>query len=347
MTGTVKSMAAEPTVGIIIAVYNSASYIRECIDSLICQTYDNIILLFIDDGSEDHSRDIIRGYMENDSRIRLYEIAHSGLSAVRNYGLERAFENGCEYVAFVDSDDWVENDLIEKQLSCALSHDADITECGSIYEYGTKAVKKPLSEKILKDKEIIEGLVYSGISNPLFNKFIRIGCFEGITFPVGMAFEDIAVMHEVYFRSRIYVSNPFHLYHYRIRENSLSHTLTFDMLYDRWAAYTRRYDFLESKGFFEDNRELHDEMLKRVAIPIARAWRWAYGDPKEIRRQHKEKRQEMTDFTRAHYPVFGKKGWDLFLRVGIFLSRFNNTFSIMVAYRLQQLVNLFKRNKTP
>ena len=347
MTRTVKSMAAEPKVGIIIPVYNSGSYLKECIDSLISQTYGNIIMMFIDDGSTDTSCEIIRSYMENDSRIRLYERSHSGVSAVRNYGLDRAFEDSCDYVAFVDSDDWVEQDFIEKQVACSLSNDADITECGSIYEYDTKTVRKPVSERLLKGNEIIDEMVHFRITNLLSNKLFRTGCFEGIRFPTGMSFEDIAVMHEVFYRSRVYVSNSFSLYHYRIREDSLSHTLTFAMLYDRWAAYIRRYDFLESKGFFEDNRELHDEMLKRVAIPIARAWRWAYGDPKEIRRQHKEKRQEMTDFTRAHYPVFGKKGWDLFLRVGCFLSRFNNTFSILVAYRLQQLVNLFKRNKTP
>ena len=111
-------------ISIIVPVYNVEKYLRECLDSIMSQTYQNFECLLINDGSPDHSADICREYVEKDSRFRYFEKENGGVSSARNLGIEHS--KG-EYITFIDSDDWVDSDYLEVLYTTLLEEGADIT----------------------------------------------------------------------------------------------------------------------------------------------------------------------------------------------------------------------------
>ena len=117
-------------ISIIVPVYKAEKYLSECIDSIISQTYENFELILIDDGSPDNSGKICDEYAEKDKRIKVIHKENAGVSSARNIGLDNA---SGEYIAFIDSDDFVDKQYLEK-LHCNLKHnDADISLCRLSY----------------------------------------------------------------------------------------------------------------------------------------------------------------------------------------------------------------------
>ena len=110
-------------VSIIIPVYNVEKYLKKCLDSVINQTYKDIEIICVNDGSKDGSENILKEYATKDSRIKIIEKKNGGLSSARNAGLDVA---SGEYCYFVDSDDWIELNTIEKLTDIILSNDVDV-----------------------------------------------------------------------------------------------------------------------------------------------------------------------------------------------------------------------------
>ena len=111
-----------PLVSVIIPVYNVEKYLRQCLDSVLAQTYTKYEVLLIDDGSTDSSADICREYCKKDSRFKLYQKQNGGASSARNLGLENA---SGDYLFFLDSDDWIDVDSINKMVHIALHENVD------------------------------------------------------------------------------------------------------------------------------------------------------------------------------------------------------------------------------
>lgn len=129
----------DPLISIIVPVYNVEQYISQCLDSIICQTYKNIQILCVNDGTKDSSRKIICKYMKQDSRIELIDQENSGLSAARNTGLA----NVCgKYVMFVDSDDWIDKDTCEIAVKTAEKYTADVVFWCYVREFENEAKEK-------------------------------------------------------------------------------------------------------------------------------------------------------------------------------------------------------------
>lgn len=110
-------LTQQPLVGIIVPIYNTEKYVEICLQSILNNTYSNIKVYCIDDGSKDESPAIVEKIAKNDSRVILIKQENSGVSVARNRGLEVAFEENCEVIGFVDSDDWVHPQYIEVLLS--------------------------------------------------------------------------------------------------------------------------------------------------------------------------------------------------------------------------------------
>ena len=111
-------------ISIIVPIYNVEEYLRECLDSIMSQTYQNFECLLINDGSPDNSADICREYVEKDSRFRYFEKENGGVSSARNLGIEHS--KG-EYITFIDSDDWVDSDYLEVLYNALIDENADIS----------------------------------------------------------------------------------------------------------------------------------------------------------------------------------------------------------------------------
>ncbi|MBQ8227445.1 MAG: glycosyltransferase family 2 protein [Clostridia bacterium] len=144
-------MSAEKLVSIVIPVYNVEKYLPQCLDSVMGQTYKNIEIICVNDGSPDGSEKIIADYMKKDGRIVLISQKNQGLSGARNTGLENA--KG-EYIVFLDSDDWIDHETVEVALGEAEKENAQLVMWSYVREFPTVSVPKNVFEK---DRIAFEG----------------------------------------------------------------------------------------------------------------------------------------------------------------------------------------------
>ena len=215
-------------VSIIVPCYNVESYLARCVDSLIAQTYPNIEILLIDDGSTDATSDLARGYAERYDTVFYHHRINGGLSAARNTGIELA--KG-EYIAFVDSDDWVDENYINCLFETIQAGNADISVCGYIKEFDED---RSASEVISFDQDMVIsshsamkmlGDIYPKENVLLviaWNKLFKRSIFENTRFPEGKLHEDEFTTHRFIGAADSIAVTTANLYHYRIRGGSIT-----------------------------------------------------------------------------------------------------------------------------
>lgn len=213
-------------ISIIVPVYQVEGYLRECIDSLINQTYENIEILLIDDGSTDKSGQICDDYAQKDNRIRVIHQEYKGVSVTRNTGLKNA---SGEYISFVDSDDVVSAEYIEVLYNLIKEYNADISICHyvrcenadiSMFEKENDVENSIciLSQKFL---EQWHGK-YKKIETVVWNKLYHKNVFNNICFPEGKIHEDTYISHLIVNNANKAVITNKKLYIYRIRQGSIT-----------------------------------------------------------------------------------------------------------------------------
>lgn len=209
-------------ISVIIPVYNTEKYLEKCLDSIVRQTYKNIEILIVDDGSKDNSYKIYEKYNDKDDRVHIITKINGGLSDARNCGIEKATG---EYICFVDSDDYVELNYIEKMYNAIEKEHADICCCGKIVEKGNKkSLINCKTEFVVNSFEALKlYLQKSEIDNSAVDKLYRKELFDKIKFPVGRYFEDIGTVYKLFFVANkiVHINNP--LYHYVMRSGSICH----------------------------------------------------------------------------------------------------------------------------
>lgn len=224
---------AQPLVSVLLPVYNVEKYLPLCLETIIKQTYHNLEIILIDDGSTDKSLQIIREYAVKDSRIHFISRENRGLIPTRLQELQM-FRG--KYIAIIDSDDWVEPDYIEQMISVALRYDADVVRCGDIIEFVAEGRKrlysKAKTENVIIDQETFkeemlvdfcENSYYNSVHSELIkSSLIDSELLDKIeqrkTVAIG---EDIIINCEIYKKTNLLVSIPNNLYHYRKNPNSM------------------------------------------------------------------------------------------------------------------------------
>lgn len=237
-------MKLEEKISIIVPVYNVEKYIVECIESLIKQTYTNIEIILINDGSTDNSGEICDNYLKKDSRITVIHQVNSGLSEARNVGIKNSSGN---YLMFVDSDDTLMDDACEILYKYLISEESDIVIC-ELYskkeEYFSERIKiknmnsEKAIEEILKQK-----LFDTSAGGKLFKKEI----FNEIKFPKGKLYEDLRTIYKTFEKAKkiTYISEK--KYFYRKRPNSITTAKFSDKQMDLYFALEEIEKFLKSK----------------------------------------------------------------------------------------------------
>ena len=219
----IKDLNKNPKVSIIIPAYNIAPYLERCLESVRCQTYKELQIIIIDDGSGDQTGQIADTFAEKDKRFRVIHKENGGVSAARKTGLEQA--DG-EYIGFVDGDDYIEPEMYEKLIGLAVEYDADIAHCGyqmvfpdrvDLY-HGTKQLK--VQDTYTGVKDLLEGnLVEPGLCNKIYRRklFNQINYDENIVIN-----EDLLLNYFLFHRSEkaVFIDVPY--YHYMVRKNSAS-----------------------------------------------------------------------------------------------------------------------------
>jgi len=210
-----------PLVSVIVPVYNVENYIEKCIESIIRQTYKNLEILLIDDGSTDKSSDLCEKYAERDSRIKIFHKENGGLSDARNFGIEHA--EG-EYLTFIDSDDFVDEDYIEF-LYHLIAKGYKLALCSLHVRFmsnGRVLNKGNGEEIIISGKQCIEMMCYHDeVDTAAYAKLIHKSLFQSVRFPKGKIFEDIGTMYLVFDQCDEVICSFFPKYNYIIRNGSI------------------------------------------------------------------------------------------------------------------------------
>lgn len=173
-------------ISIIIPMYNASLRIKECLNSVVNQTYDNLEIIVINDGSTDNSRDIVEEYMKNDSRIKLINQANGGVSKARNNGLSCATG---DYIEFVDSDDTLEKEMVQTLVELLEKNDCQLAMCNNTHPF----FRTFLPDKVFDFTEKEDFLeFYQQIYAPLFpwNKLWKKECLEGLKFQEDIKFSE-------------------------------------------------------------------------------------------------------------------------------------------------------------
>ena len=232
-------------ISVIINVYNGEEFIKKCLESIINQTYKNLEILIINDGSTDNTLSICEEY--KDKRIRIITTENLGLSESRNIGIENA--KG-EYLYFIDSDDFVDNDVIEYLYNLCKKYKTLISSCKpkDIYNYNFKVNVKKEKVQVLSSKEMLKKvLLQTDRAVTIWNKLINRKLFEDIRFEQRQV-NDITVTHKLIIRAeRITYSNK-QKYYYLRHSKSITATKKKDTLraMEKYLVTLERYKFIKN-----------------------------------------------------------------------------------------------------
>lgn len=233
-----------PLISVIVPIYNVGKYLRECLESLKKQTYPNLEIIMVNDGSTDNSETICKEYEQKQSNFYYYDKTNGGLSDARNYGLEKATG---EYIGFIDSDDYVSPLFYQVLYNDLTRSDTDIStcafemyECKNIIFNNDELVQR---SELYNQRDAIKYLFSNTekFRNFAWNKLYKAKCFENITFPVGKKMEDLGTTYKVFLNARKISYNPNKLYFYRQRKNSILHSISASFYKDKLDLELERF----------------------------------------------------------------------------------------------------------
>lgn len=246
-----------PLVSIVVPVYNVELYLSRCIDSIITQSYDTIEIILVDDGSQDNCPCICDDYAVKDSRIRVIHKLNGGLSDARNAGLERI--NG-QYVAFVDSDDFLNKYYIEKLYTALITNNADVAICNFQKVDGNYNKLVSNSEyiqfignsKIIWNEEAFWNAYFSGYTpcNVVWSKLYKSSIFDNIRFTREKIHEDEFILHQIISKCTKIIPINDILYFYLQRDNSIIAGIKNSTNFDLLEAFQDRYNYFMEKEYY-------------------------------------------------------------------------------------------------
>lgn len=321
-------------ISIIIPVYNVEKYLCECLDSVINQTYKNLEIILVDDGSTDNSGSICDKYHKKDNRIKVIHKMNGGVSSARNYGLNVATG---KYINFIDPDDWVENNFIECLYSYA---NKDTIVCCSynriennkivIHSLGKLIICDKLKfVNLLKDNELKgnEGKGIDQLGSSMWNKLFPAWVFQNIRFPKGKTSEDIFIILKLFNKIEKVILSPASNYNYRARENSIVSTITKSNLINYLEAHLEQERDLQC---YCDDNLLKKEKLLINYIAIKNYSLHCY----EFYKLNKSEIKILKDIIRQRRQAIPSSLWKLKFKVFLFL---NAEFMLKFIYKLKMI----------
>ncbi|MDU6522389.1 glycosyltransferase family 2 protein [Enterococcus devriesei] len=208
-------------ISIIVPVYNVEKYLNKCVDSILNQTFKDFEVILVDDGSPDNSGAICDQYAQKDSRVKVIHKKNGGLSDARNAGIEAA--QG-KYLGFIDSDDYIADDMYELLYNNIVHEDADMSICGIYHVYeGKEPEEKPGKYMVLNRNEATV-LIFHGnqISDHAVNKLYKKQIFSELRYPIGKYHEDSFTIVGILDQCNIVVIDTKQKYYYYHRDDSIT-----------------------------------------------------------------------------------------------------------------------------
>lgn len=239
-----------PKISVIVPIYNCEKYVSRCIESIMNQTFHDLEIILIDDGSNDKSVEICKNLEKKDSRIKLICVENGGVSRARNIGLD--FAHG-DFISFVDSDDYLIPEMYERMYKNLIDNKADVSICG-IMDYFTKrdgSIEK-VRQSCIDGFFILDGekAMEESLKSRLFsvnpvNKLFKRKLFDSIRYPEGKISEDAFLIPSVLLNADVVIYDSFPMYHYIRRENSITTSNFSPKDWDIVEAYERHLKITE------------------------------------------------------------------------------------------------------
>lgn len=247
-------------ISVIVPVYNVEKYLSQCINSLINQTFKNLEIILVDDGSLDNSGKICDEFSEMDSRIIVIHKENNGLSSARNAGLKIAKGN---FIGFVDSDDWLDENMYEILFKLIKDNDSDIS-CCKFFKAADSEEKVPvIDNEIIQSFTNIDGLnnFYTDLYTQTvvaWNKLYKRNLFDNVTYPTGKIHEDEGTTYKLFYKANkiTYTNKP--LYYYRTTPNSITTRKFNKKRLDIIDVYDEKIKFIRSIN----NSAIYSKTLK-------------------------------------------------------------------------------------
>ena len=235
-----------PLISVIIPVYNVEKYLRRCLDSVIAQTYQNLEIICVDDGSVDESGKICDQYAVRDARIKVIHQENQGLSAARNKGLDAA--EG-EYIAFVDSDDYILEDMYKKMLDKLLNYNVDLCVCQWQYEFSD-------GRQVVKRKNIAP-TIYGRKTSLEFARFLYMGNYEnGVVVAAWNKLYRRTLLDKIRFEGRIHEDEAF-------SGRIMAKNISVYVMEEQFYVYAQNGDSLTNKPFSANKFFFLDALAER------------------------------------------------------------------------------------
>lgn len=249
-------------ISIIIPVYKVEKYLEKCIQSVINQTYENLQIILVDDGSPDNCGKICDEYAKKDHRIEVIHKSNGGLSDARNKGLEIA--KG-EYIGFVDSDDYIEADMYEVLYNLLKQYNADVSIC-NFYTVSQGKIAIKNADNGIKEYNRIEilkeVLLDNNIKSYAWNKLYKKELFDEIKYPIGKKYEDIGTTFYLLEKCNKVVVTGKPEYYYINRQDSIVNNVTESTITDYIELIMQRYDYIEEN--IKELSSYNKNYLKRI-----------------------------------------------------------------------------------
>ena len=236
-------------ISVIVPVYNVESYLSRCVDSVLNQTYRDLELILVDDGSPDGSPAICDAYAEKDQRVHVIHQKNGGLSAARNAGLDYLQKHSeSSWLFFLDSDDWIHEKTLESMLNACIQTETAVCTCGDYETTGESKEINPgdLTPQVYETRQLYREKTILMVAS--CGKLFRRECFHGIRFPLGKLHEDEFTTHRVLFKYEKQSLVPAPLYAYFTNPGSIMRVNWSPRRMDAWEAF-------ESQVTYFDNRK--------------------------------------------------------------------------------------------
>lgn len=292
-------MTGLETISVIIPVYNSEKYLDRCIQSVVDQTYKNLEIILINDGSNDCSGEICDEWEKKDNRIRVIHKSNGGASDARNVGIDEA--TGA-YIGFVDSDDYIHPEMYQKLYNTKKRFKVAMATCGyhqiSEVDGFCFESKKPHKAGLISKKEALLYLCREVPFMVLWNKLYDRELFSNLRFPKGKMSEDVYILPYIYDKCNNSVCISECLYYYVMTPNSITRSVRTVAYMDSVEAYYNMLLLCEDKGYTDLLNVVSSEMVK-----------WYLGTRaqiEEVRPGEKRRMREIKRMVRYGYLKYGK-----------------------------------------
>lgn len=342
-------------VSIIVPIYNVEKYLNRCIESIINQTYKNLEIILINDGSTDSSQQICNTYKDRDERIKVINKENSGVSATRNIGLYNATG---QWIVFIDSDDWIENDMIEKLLNVAHNENAEIVQCNSYYAYEKEIIKRAEimpNYQVRKDIENIKLDIispkYDEMENNTYTRAIR--AVHGKIFKSEVLknekfienifiFEDGIFLLSILDNVKTYILINEYLYYYRVTENSITKKFSNEYLNQIEQIMKNIRDYVVK----QKDKEKFEKMYNVMYFELISSSMTRYFFNKDNKKKNKIKllKEKSENEYKSIIEKVDKKYLNLNQKILLFLLRAHMYFLISVIYA-SKIFKLKKRKR--